>query len=320
VSLSAGRRLFAGGDAEVQPLDVVFPVMHGSHGEDGTLQGLCEMGDIAYCGPDVASSAVCMDKAFAKVLWRAAGLPVLDDVTVSRSRWQSGSDRVAEDVRTRFGYPVFVKPLSLGSSIGVSRVESDQVLERAMEVAYAYQDRVIVEPAQDDIIEINCSVLGDPDSARASVCEQPVTAGVLSYEDKYMSGGKGDRKGGPKGAGASGAKGDGVPKGGMRSARRIIPAPIDDGLRDTIQQAAVRACASLGVSGVARVDFLVRPEHNAFLVNEINPIPGSLSFYLWEPMGVTFTQLCSEVIDLALRRHAVKRASTYSIDSWLLKR
>jgi D-alanine-D-alanine ligase len=326
--LRIGRRgLLGRGGPEVEPLDVVLPLVHGSHGEDGTLQGLCELADIAYCGPDVLAAALCMDKAMAKAVLRAAGLPVLDDRVVTRAQWQADPAGVTADIRRRFGSPVFVKPLSLGSSIGVSRAETDDELALALDLAFAYQDRAIVEAAQDGIIEINCSVLGDATAARASVCEQPVSSGILSYEDKYMAGGgkdgaKGGAKADPSGVrgDSAGSKGDAGTKGGMSSLQRIIPAPIDATMTALIENAAVRACAVLGVSGVARVDFLVRPEQQRFLVNEVNTIPGSLSFYLWEAVGVSFSALCTEVVHLGLRRHASKRASAYSIDSWLLRR
>ena len=194
---------------------------------------------------------------------------------------------------------MFVKPRSLGSSIGVSRVESRSELEASLELALVYDSRALVEPAMEGIIEINCAVLGNATAARASVCEQPLAGGVLSYADKYLT----------KGAGKNA---------GMKGSQRIIPAQLPDTLTARIQQVAVDAFHAIDAEGVARVDFLVRPERDELVVNEINTVPGSLSFYLWERSGVPFAELVTELVDLAQRRHAAKRATTYSIDSWLL--
>jgi D-alanine-D-alanine ligase len=299
-SVPERRGLFGGrgGDQRpVEPIDVAFPLIHGSHGEDGTLQGLLELADLPYVGSGVAASAVGMDKVLAKVVLRSAGVPVLDDLPVSRAQWERGADAVIAEVEARFGYPVFVKPVSLGSSIGVARAEDATALRFAMDVAATYDSRLMVEPAQQDIIEVNCAVLGDGAEARPSVCEQPISEKLLSYEDKYLSGGKSQ---------------------GMKGARRIIPARLEPDLTQAIQATAVRAFAAIGAAGVARVDFLVRPGDGRFFVNEINTMPGSLSFYLWEPAGVPFPELLTTLIELAQARHREKRRSTYSFSSSLL--
>lgn len=308
-----------------EPVDVAFPLVHGSHGEDGTLQGLFELADLPYVGSGVTASAVGMDKLLAKAVWRAAGLPVVDDLAVTRARWERDADGVEAEVETRFGYPVFVKPVSLGSSIGVARAEDRAALGDALEVAATYDARIMVEPAQQQIIEINCSVLGAGGEARPSVCEQPVSEGLLSFEDKYLSTASGGKSGATELAAPDGAKGgavvlEGGSKGqGMASARRIIPAPLDPDLTRAIQAAAVRAFTVLGAAGVARVDFLVRPADGTFFVNEINTMPGSLSFYLWEAAGVPFPDLLATLISQAQVRQREKRRSTYTFESSLLR-
>ncbi|GAC1341884.1 MAG: D-alanine--D-alanine ligase family protein [Candidatus Dormibacteria bacterium] len=317
------RGLFGRGPSAgvaVEPLDCVLPLVHGSHGEDGTLQGLCELADIAYAGCDVTASAVCMDKALTKTVLRAANLPVLDDLTLSRAEWRRAADAGLTTIEERFRYPLFVKPMTLGSSIGVARAPDRVALRTALEVAFTYDSRVLLEPSQGEIIEVNCAVLGDGADTRVSVCEQPVAAGLLRYEDKY---GQGRAKtGSAAGSGAKtadvGGKGGAAPA-GMDSARRIVPAPIAPELTASIQEAARRAFAVLGCAGVSRVDFLVRPDAGWFVLNEINPVPGSLAFYLFEPAGLHFADLVAELVELGLRRHAAKRESTYSIDSWLLR-
>ncbi|HEY1354659.1 MAG TPA: D-alanine--D-alanine ligase family protein [Ktedonobacteraceae bacterium] len=282
----------------VDTLDVAFPLLHGSHGEDGTIQGLLELANLPYVGSGVVASAIGMDKVLSKMLLRSAGLPVIDELFVSRARWESAPDAVLAEVESRFRYPVFVKPASLGSSVGVSRVEDAQSLRFALDVAATYDGRLMIEPAQVDIIEVNCSVLGHGADVRASVCEQPLSSGgVLSYEDKYLSGKKSQ---------------------GMKSANRIIPAPLAADLTKNIQQAAMRAFTVLNASGVARLDFFVQPATGTYYINEINTLPGSLAFYLWEPSGVTFPELLDTLITLAGRRQQEKSQSTFAFSSSLL--
>jgi D-alanine-D-alanine ligase len=283
----------------LDPIDVAFPLIHGSHGEDGTLQGLLELADIAYVGSGVSASAVGMDKVLSKTVLRAAGVPVVDEYALSRLDWNEHQDGVTEAIEARFAYPVYVKPVSLGSSIGVARASDRAELIDAITVAATYDVRIMVEPAQLNIVEINCSVLGNGADARASVCERPINEGLLSYEDKYLSGGKGQ---------------------GMESARREIPAALAPELTSAIQETAVRAFAAIGAAGVARIDFLLHRDDGRFYVNEINTMPGSLSFYLWEPLGVPFDQLLDTLIALARTRQREKRRTTYTFSTWLLQR
>jgi D-alanine-D-alanine ligase len=281
----------------IEPLDVVFPLLHGSHGEDGTLQGLLELADLPYTGCGVEASAIGMDKLMTKVALRAAGIPTLPDYALSRARWQREPDAVVAEIEAAFPYPVFVKPVSLGSSIGVSSAEDATALRFAIDVAATYDNRVMIEPAQQNIVEINCAVLGNDSDARASICERPVSAGTLSYEEKYLKGGKAD---------------------GMKGARRIIPADISDELTQAIQQRAIAAFRAIGAAGVSRVDFLMQPAENTVYVNEINTIPGSLAFYLWEPAGVSFPELLTTMIGYAQARYREKRRSTFAFSSSLL--
>ena len=289
-------------EPSLEPIDVAFPLIHGSHGEDGTLQGLLEMADLPYVGSGVLASAIAMNKIFTKRVLRSSGIPIIDDLYVSRARWESEPDAVLAEVEACFGYPVYVKPVTLGSSIGVSRAEDASTLRFALDVAATYDSDLMIEPAQQDIIEINCSVLGDKVDVRASVCEQPISSGTLSYEDKYLTG---DKHQGSKVR-------------GMQSAKRLIPAPLDADLADATQSTAINVFNALNASGVIRIDFFVRPSEKKFYVNEINPIPGSLSFYLWEPTGVDFPELVTTLIEIALKRHQEKHRSTFTFSSSLL--
>jgi D-alanine-D-alanine ligase len=200
---------------------------------------------------------------------------------------------------------MYVKPLRLGSSIGVSRVETREQLDAALDLAFRYDTSILAEAAQDGIVEINCSVLGRGDDLEVSVCEQPTSNGTLSYADKYLSGGKG--KGGAKASAT-----------GMKSARRVIPAPLSAALTRRIQEAAKAAFRAIGAAGVARVDFLVLPDRDSFLINELNTLPGSLSFYLWEASGMTFQTLLIRLVEMATARQREREATTSSIDTWLL--
>ena len=300
--LEARRGLLGGGQRPATLLDVALPLVHGTGGEDGTLQGLFELNDLAYCGSGVAAAALSMDKRLAKAAFRAAGLRVLDDVLVMRDAWSGGADSVIDDIERQAGYPAYVKPLSLGSSIGVSRVETREQLRDAVDLALAYDTRCLVETAQEDIVEINCAVLGRSDDLRASACEQPKSGGLLTYEDKYLS------KGAKAGAATLGS--------GKAASTRIVPAPLSGAMTQRVQETAIAAFRAIDAEGVARVDFLVRGDE--IIVNEINTVPGSLAFHLWEPAGLSPADVISRLVGLAQERYAARSRTAYSIDTWLL--
>jgi D-alanine-D-alanine ligase len=309
----------------VTELDVVFPVVHGTYGEDGTLQGLLELAGVPYVGAGVVGSAVGMDKIMMKAAFQANDLPVVNYVSFTRKRWQSAASDVAAEVERTLRYPLFVKPANLGSSIGISRARDRAGLFDAIEIAANYDRRLLVEESFEGGIEVNCSVLGN-DEPIASVCEQPITwTEVLTYEDKYLRGagskgnGKGKASGSSGGTGSVSSSSEGSAE-GMASLTRRIPAPISDDLTKRIQQLAVQAFQAVDCAGLARVDFLVDPVSGRVCVNEINTMPGSLSFYLWEPSGIPFSSLVERLIDLALERHRERQQTTYSYDSALLQK
>src|SRR5579864_9058273 len=250
IEVDGRRGLLGASSRAADRFDVAMPLVHGSNGEDGTLQGLFELAALPYCGCDVASAAVSMDKRLARTALRGAGIPVLDDVMISRARWLAQPDDVCATLAHHPGFPMYVKPRRLGSSIGVTRVGDGEQLNDALGVAFGYDTSILAEPAQDGSIEINCSVLGWGDDVIASVCEQPVSSGTLSYADKYLSGVKG--KGGAK-----------APAAGMKGSQRIIPAPISDALTRRIQDTAMSSFRAIGAAGVTRVDFLVSPERES---------------------------------------------------------
>jgi len=291
--------------------DVFLPCVHGTFGEDGTLQGLFEMADVPYSGCGVLAAALSMDKIRSKAVCRAAGLPVLDCRWTTRAAWAKDSASFISEVEKMSPYPVIVKPASLGSSIGVRRCEDARQLREGMETALVFDERVLVEPALVNFREVNCAVLGPP--TQTSVCEMPSYSGdMLSFDSKYRPGGKGGAKGlAPKGAKSA------IASAGMASLNRTIPAPISPELTAEAQKLAATAFEALGAEGVARVDFLL-DENNKLFFNEINTVPGSLAYYLWEASGMRFDQLVTRLVDSALARHEIRRRTQFSMEANLL--
>ena len=275
--------------SQIKRIDVVFPALHGSHGEDGNLQGLLELADIPYVGFATLGSALTNDKIMTKQVLRQAGIPVLDDCSFSRASWLNNPDAIVEDIRGRFSFPLFIKPATLGSSIGIGRADSEALLRSSIDIAANFDRRILVEPAVTNGIEVNCAVVGFGESYQASTLEQPVSWDeFLSYEDKYLRGGE-----------------------GMKSAERLIPAPIDDALAARIQQLSIDAFRAVDGRGIARLDFLARPDVDEIYLNEINTMPGSLAFYLWREDGFSARQIVEWLVQLAREAHAEKRRNIY---------
>jgi D-alanine-D-alanine ligase len=301
------------------PLDVVIPAVHGTFGEDGTLQGLLELADIPYAGSGVVGSAVGMDKPTMKAVFGSVGLPVLPHVVIEAHRLDSELEAVVAEIQAAVGYPAFVKPSRLGSSVGIGKGRDRQGLIEALEVARRYDRRIMVEPALEGCIEINCSVLGGHGfEARASVCEQPVTLEeFLSFSDKYLRGAKTTT--GSKQEQGAGGLGRTQEQAGMADQERRIPAPISDELTATVQRNAVAAFKAVDAAGVARVDAFVKPGTGETWVMEINTVPGSFSFYLWEESGISFEGLMQSLIDIALAGYRAKSELLFSFDSGMLE-
>lgn len=286
-------------------LDVVIPAIHGTFGEDGTLQGLLELADIPYTCSGVLGSAVGMDKPTMKAVFRSAGLPVVDDVLVEAAELARSPEAVATHLEKEIGYPAFVKPARLGSSVGISRAADRSTLLEALEIARRYDRRILVETAMQGCIEVNCAVMGGAGfEPQASVCEQPIAwEEFLSFGDKYMRGGKG---------------GGGAKDAGMAAQERRIPAPISDALTKQVQENAVTAFRAVDAAGVARIDSFVREDSGETWVMEINTIPGSLSFYLWEETGLPFPDLIERLIEIARSSHRASSDLVFSFDSGML--
>ena len=285
------------GKRVLNTIDVAFPIVHGTNVEDGTIAGFLNLLDIPFVGPDILASSLGMDKIAMK--------------------------KVLKEINEKLKFPLIVKPGNLGSSVGIKRVKNKAELEEAISFAMEFADRVIVENCVSDLKEINCAVIGDITESEATECEEPILAGdILSYTDKYI----GDRKtkggklGVTKGARKGGKFGARKGVGGVNNSQegKKLPADIPSETRDEIQRLAKETFKVLGCSGISRVDFLIDQEINKIYVNEINTIPGALSWYLFEASGRKFEDVLEEAIDIAIRRHSDREKLTFSYDQNIL--
>ena len=288
------------GEDTVEKCDVVLPVMHGMNGEDGTLQGLLELFNVPYTSTGVLGSALGMDKIAMKQFFRGCGLPVVDGMWFARSEWNKNHEEVLNRVESSCPYPVYVKPANLGSSIGISRATDRQSLIKAIETAVEYDRRILVERGIEKPVEINCSALRIKGEVRASLCEMPASwEEFLTFDDKYLRGSKS-------------GKGQ-----GMESLARKVPAPISDELTQRIQQMTTQVYNAMDCKGVVRIDYML--DGDELYINEINIIPGSLAFYLWEPLGNSFKEMLDCMIEDAFTAYAEKNRSVFSYDSSILR-
>ena len=294
------RKPMFGSDVAAK-LDVILPALHGTNCEDGSFQGAIEMTGIPYAGCNVLASANGMDKITMKMVLAQSGIPVIDYTWFSDKEWFDCQEKVVEKVEKALAYPLIVKPADSGSSVGITAVHNCEELVEAIDNAVSYSKRILVEKLVEKLKEINCSVLGNYYECEASVCEAPIRSGeILSYADKYLGGGKG-------------SKGAVKQSQGMRSTVREIPANLPQKDTDFIRTTAVETFKALACDGVARIDFMIDEADGKIFVNEINTIPGSLSFYLWEATGVSFEQLTERLIEIAFQR---KRDSSFKTTSY----
>jgi len=289
------------GNKKPEVIDIAFPVVHGTNVEDGALQGYLKTIGIPFVGCDVTASALGMDKYASKVVLKENNIPVLDGYCYTTSDY-ADIDNIIKDIEEKLGYPVIVKPYNLGSSVGISVASDKEGLINSIDDAFLYSKKIIVEHAITKLREINCSVLGDENEAIASECEEPLhTDEILSYKDKYLS--NGSKSGGSK---------------GMASVSRKIPAELSPEKREEVREMAVKAFKVLGCNGVSRIDFMIDEENGNLYFNEINTIPGSLAFYLWEPVGVKYKELLTRMVELSLKRVREDEALTFSFDTNIL--
>lgn len=291
------KRGMFGGNGVLTRLDVVIPVLHGSNGEDGIFEGVLESIGIPFAGCNVLASANGMDKITMKMILAADGVPVVDYVWFTDKQWFSQRETLIKKIEDKLGYPVIVKPANLGSSVGIGSAHSREELFERVADAERYSTRIIVEHMLADMQEINCSVLGDCNDYRMSVLEEPIkSADFLTYEEKYCGGGS---KGGAK---------------GMQRSLKRIPADLPEDTTKRIQFLAGETFRVLNCHGVSRVDVMIDRTDGQIYVNEINTIPGSLSFYLWEASGLSFGKLMDNLVELAVKRKRDMELKTVSYD------
>lgn len=279
-------------------IDVAFPVVHGTNCEDGTIQGYLEFLGLPYVGCNVLASAVGMDKAVFKDVLNRYGLPVLPCVTFYAREYALQGEAIRKDILDKIGLPLIIKPINLGSSVGITKVSDEKDLDSAITLAASFADRILVERAIENLREINCSVLGDANDCTASVCEEPfMNDEILSYEDKYLSSGKSK---------------------GMASLGRKIPADLSEERSNEIRELACKIFKAIDGNGVVRIDFMIDKDTDTVYANEINTIPGSLAFYLWDATGIKYPELLDRMIQLAFARERGKENLTFTIDTNIL--
>lgn len=293
------------GENIINTIEVAFPIMHGTNGEDGTIQGYLQLLGLPYIGCDIVSSAIGMDKIIMKKVIQENGLPIVKYISFYSMEYIKKEEEIQKNIEEKLGFPVIVKPGNLGSSVGIKKAKNIQELGEAIDFAIQFSDRILVEEAVVNLREINCSVIGDFTDCKPSVCEEPIsTDEILSYADKYIGGGK--------------AKGSANGQKGMQSSQKKLPAELSDEKRKEIETLAMETFKVLGASGVSRIDFLMDKNTEKVYVNEINTIPGALSYYLWEASGKSFKEEINELVDLALKRQRNKEKTTFSYDQNIL--
>ena len=283
-------------------IDIVFPVVHGLNVEDGTLEGFLEMYNIPYVGCDVCSSAVGMNKIIFKKVLESSNIPVVEYDTLNISEFEQDSKKAFEKIKDKLSLPIIVKPANLGSSVGIEIIKDEKEFVPKMQQVFEFCENVLIERCITNLREINCSVVGDFSSQEVSVLEEPIKEDeILSYKDKYLGNGKGGK------LSKMGGKSS-----GMASLTRKIPAQLDKDQEDEIYNLAKNTFKLLNCEGISRIDFILDGDNNEIYVNEINTIPGSLSFYLREPKGVKFSELLDKAIRIAIKRQERRNKITYS--------
>ena len=293
------------GPKELGTIDVAIPVMHGTNGEDGTIQGFFEMLKVPYAGCDLYGAAIGQDKVLQKNVLNDNNLPITNWFWVYGAEMDTRQSEILDKVH-RLIYPVIIKPARTGSSVGISIAHNDEEYLACFDEARQYDEKIITEKVVKPMREINCSVVGDSYSCVASVLEEVSSVSqdeLLSFSDKYLGGSKSTKSEGSK---------------GMASTARIVPAPLTDEQTRLIQQLAKETFRVLGTAGVCRIDFLMDADTKKVYVNEINTIPGSLAFYLWKAAGVSFSELMDKLVELALDRERRRSKMTFSYETNIL--
>ena len=282
----------------VNEVDIVFPIVHGSGVEDGSIAGYLETLGVPYVGPNVLSAALGQDKVMMKEIFKSNNLPIVDYTWFFDFEYQTNKDEIKNRIN-KLGYPVVIKPASLGSSVGITVVHKESELDAAINDAISYDKKILVEKMVENLVEVNCSVKGTVEECETSAIEEVMSSDeILSYRDKYMGGNKTK---------------------GMASVGRIIPARLEEKELETIKELSIKVFRLLNLSGICRIDYLYDKTNKKIYINEPNTIPGSLSFYLWEPVGIKYKDLLDQTITGAIREYKKKQRKTFSFDTNILK-
>lgn len=293
----------------VKEVDIVFPIVHGTNVEDGTLQGYLQSIGVPYVGVDVYSGVVGQDKVFMKDIFKQNDINVPDYVWFYDTDYEEDREATIEKITKKLKFPVIVKPATLGSSVGIQKADNKEELIEAIDDAIRYDKKIIVEKLIKNLVEVNISVVGNYETQSLSAIEKVMaTKDILTYQDKYLGSGK-----------TKGKLKTPVKSQGMASTTREIPAKIKDEARQKVEQMAKDAFKALGCSGVVRIDFLIDEKKGDVYVNEVNSIPGSLSFYLWDAVGKDYTTLLDEVINIGIRDYKKRISKTHSFETNILK-
>lgn len=286
----------------VDKIDVAFPIVHGQNVEDGTLAGYLDTIGIPYVGCGVLGAALGQDKVVMKQVFAASNVPIVDYTWFYDVDYLNEPEKYLKEIK-KLGYPVVVKPANLGSSVGINFVKDEKGIEEAINEAIEYDKKIVVEKAIENLVEVNCSVVGNYEIQETSEIEEVLSSNaILTYEDKYVGSNK--SKGASK---------------GMVNASRIIPAKINKKLYEEVKRVSKEAFKALNLTGVCRIDFLIDSKKELVYVNEPNTIPGSLSFYLWEPIGKKYSKLLDDLITLAIKEYKTKTKKTCHFNTNILE-
>lgn len=294
----------------VKEIDIAFPIVHGTNVEDGVLQGYLQTIGIPYVGPNVYGAVAGQDKAIMKDIWKSLDIPMTKYVWFYDVDFRQTPEDVIKKVET-LKYPVIVKPATTGSSVGINVCENREKLKEAIDEAIQYDNKIVVEEVVENLKEVNIAVMGNYEHQKVSVIEEVLSSNkFLTYTDKYIGGGKGKLKGGVK-APVKASK-------GMASTSRKLPADLSEKTRKEVEDIAVRAFKGLGSAGNSRIDFLIDEKTNKVYINEINSIPGSLAFYLWDAKDINFTQVLDDMINIGIKEYKKRLSKTHSFESNIL--
>ena len=298
---SSGKMLFKkkGLGGRTVTIDLAFPALHGSFGEDGTIQGMFEMLGVPYVGCNVPASAVAMDKALTKQVMQASQIPTTKFVVFTKADWEGDKQGVLTKVKTSLAWPVFVKPVHLGSSIGIGKAKDEKALEEKIEVALFYDHKVLVEEGVKEVMDVTCCLIGNENLRTSALQESVYNADLFDFEEKYLK--------------------DGGAQTGQAQNSLVIPARLDETTTKQIQETAKQVYRAVGCSGIARVDFLYDKQSKMFYANEVNPLPGTLYHHLWKASGLELPELLQQLVRLAEEHYQKQREVNYTFESSLLK-